>query len=71
MLPADAFRDQPTLTGTTVTLRQLDAEYIEDYLLMIGDPQARKFTGSHTSEPPAEPALVYERALNWLSSRPE
>jgi RimJ/RimL family protein N-acetyltransferase len=72
LLPADPFRDQPTLTGTSVTLKQLDAGYLEDYLLMIGDPEARRLTGSHTSEAhAADPALVRQRALAWLSSRPE
>lgn len=72
MLPADPFRDQPTLTGTSVTLKQLDAGYLEDYLLMIGDPEARRLTGSHTSAAhAADPALVRQRALAWLSSRPE
>ena len=68
MLPADPFRDQPTLTGSLVTLIRLDATYIEDYLLMIGAPEALRLTGSHTAEA-REPDR--ERALTWLGSRPD
>jgi RimJ/RimL family protein N-acetyltransferase len=71
VLPADPFRDQPTLTGTKVTLKQLDARYIDDYLLMITDPQALRLTGSHTSDPPGDPAVRREKALTWLGSRPD
>lgn len=71
MLPVDPFRDQPTLTGAKVTLKQLDAEYIEDYLLMMADPQALRLTGSQTSDPPADPALIRQNALKWLSTRPD
>ncbi|HEY4457952.1 MAG TPA: GNAT family protein [Pseudonocardiaceae bacterium] len=70
MLPADPFRDQPTITGSLVTLQQLDASYIEDYLLMLGDPEAVRLTGSNAGEP-TEPAVVREKALAWLGSRPD
>jgi len=71
VLPIDLFRDQPALTGTTVTLKQLDASYLDDYLLMITDPQALRLTGSHVSDPPTEPAELRRKALVWLSSRPD
>jgi RimJ/RimL family protein N-acetyltransferase len=71
VLPADPFRGQPALTGSKITLKQLDATYIDDYLLMIGDPEALRLTGSHTSDPPADPVVVRENALTWLNSRPD
>lgn len=71
MLPADPFRDQPTLTGATITLKQLDARYVDDYLLMITDPESQRLTGSHVSDPPAGPSVLREKALQWLSTRLE
>jgi RimJ/RimL family protein N-acetyltransferase len=70
VLPEDAFRDQPTLIGDKVRLTPLDAEYIEDYLLMITDPEAVRLTGSHGAAAP-DPERDRQRALAWLSSRRE
>jgi hypothetical protein len=46
VLAPDVFRDQPTLTGEHVRLEPLTPAVLEDYLLVLDDPEVRRLTGS-------------------------
>jgi len=62
MVTADAFRDQPTLTGHRVRLEPLTESVLEDYLAGLDDPEVCRLTGSHAQH---DRAQVYD----WLATR--
>jgi RimJ/RimL family protein N-acetyltransferase len=62
VIPADAFREQPTLTGPRVRLEPLGLSVLEDYLAALDDPEVGRLTGSHTTFTRADIEA-------WLSTR--
>jgi RimJ/RimL family protein N-acetyltransferase len=62
MIAADAFRDQPVLTGELVRLEPLTTAVLDDYLRALADPEVTRLTGTHAT---------FERAgiQAWLASR--
>ncbi|WP_219415072.1 GNAT family N-acetyltransferase [Pseudonocardia nigra] len=62
MIARDLFRDQPTLTGERVRLEPLTSAVLEDYLVMLEDPEGSRLTGSHGG-------FERERVVRWLESR--
>lgn len=62
MLPPDLFGDQPVQTGARVRLEPLTTAVLEEYLVMLADPEIGRLTGTRgTFEP--------ERVRAWLASR--
>jgi len=62
MVGADAFRDQPTLTGQRVRLEPLGPAVLPDYWRMLQDPEGNRLTGTHADFTP-------EQTEAWLRSR--
>jgi RimJ/RimL family protein N-acetyltransferase len=62
MVPADAFRDQPVLTGDRVRLEPLGPAVAEEYWQALQDPEGRRLTGSHGD-------LTREQTDEWLRTR--
>ncbi len=62
MIPVDAFRDQPTLTGDRVRLEPLGPAVLRGYWHMMQEPEGFRLTGTHSDFTLAE----VER---WLRSR--
>lgn len=58
------FRDQPVLIGELVRLEPLTAAVLEDYLVVLADPDVRRLTGSHAT---------FDRSTvaAWLATRPD
>src|SRR3954447_18058735 len=64
VIPADAFRDQPTLTAPRVRLEPLGPSVLEGYLAALDDPEVRRLTGAH--------AIFTRTGVEaWLSTRGE
>jgi RimJ/RimL family protein N-acetyltransferase len=64
VLPADAFRDKPTLTGDRVVLRPLGPEHADAMLASTRDPELRRLTGTHTE-------FDRDTIERWVGSRGE
>lgn len=64
MLPADAFRDKPTLTGERVVVRPLGPEHTDALLASTQDPELRRLTGTHTE-------FDRDSIERWVGSRGE
>ena len=47
-LPVDAFGVDPVLPGPVVTLMPLGLRYLDDYLLMLDQPEGARLTGTTT-----------------------
>ncbi|GAA1074538.1 GNAT family N-acetyltransferase [Nocardiopsis composta] len=65
-IPADAFRDQPVLTGDLVRLEPLGpahADALADHLTRL-HPDVRRLTGTHTR-------FTRQAAHHWATSRPQ
>jgi RimJ/RimL family protein N-acetyltransferase len=62
MVPADAFRDQPVLTGDRVRLQQLDVDVLDAYWASVSDPEGRRLTGTHAD-------FTFEQTERWLRTR--
>jgi RimJ/RimL family protein N-acetyltransferase len=60
----DVFRDQPVLTGELVRLEPLTAAVLEEYLVVLADPDVGRLTGSHGT---------FDRSTvaAWLATRPD
>ena len=63
-LAADAFGVDPVLPGPLVTLRPLGLRYLDDYLVMLSDPEGARLTGTTTS-------FDRRTITEWLTSRPD
>lgn len=63
-LPADAFGPTPKLPGALVTLVPLGLRHLEDYLLMLADPESSRLTGTTATYP-------RRRIVEWLMQREE
>ncbi len=57
------------LTGPTISITPLRAEHVEDYLVLLGDPETTRLTGSLPSDEPVDPSVTRQRTLAWLGSR--
>jgi RimJ/RimL family protein N-acetyltransferase len=64
MVPADAFRHVPVLTGSRVRLEPLGPAVLEPYWQALEDPEGRRLTGTHAE-------FTREQAENWLRTRAE
>lgn len=62
VIPADLFRDQPTLEGALVRLVPLTEAVYADYWAAMEDPEVTRLTGSHGSFEP-------EQVRSWLRTR--
>jgi RimJ/RimL family protein N-acetyltransferase len=62
VLAPDLFRDQPVQLGERVRLEPLTEAVLDDYLVMLADPELGRLTGSQTTHEPAE-------VKAWLASR--
>jgi RimJ/RimL family protein N-acetyltransferase len=62
MIRADAFRDQPVLTGESVRLEPLSTAALDDYLPALTDPEVTRLTGTHAGFHPAAIRI-------WLETR--
>jgi RimJ/RimL family protein N-acetyltransferase len=62
MVAADAFRDQPVLTGDLVHLEPLGPAVLDAYWHMLQDPEGRRLTGTHAE-------FTQEQTETWLRSR--
>lgn len=62
MIAADAFRDQPVLSGELVRLEPLSLAVLKDYLPALSDGQVTRLTGSHAT---FELAAI----TKWLETR--
>ena len=61
-VPADVFRDQPTLHGADVVLEPLTQAVLADYLVGMADPQVSRLTGTRAEFDP-------EQVRDWLAGR--
>lgn len=64
MVPPDAFRDQPVLTGERVRLEQLGIEVLDAYWESVQEPEGRRLTGTHLE-------FTREQTAHWLRTRAE
>jgi RimJ/RimL family protein N-acetyltransferase len=64
VVPEDAFRDQPTLTGVRVRLEPLGPAVLQPYFRMLHDPEGRRMTGTHAE-------FTLEQTQRWLAGRGE
>jgi len=62
MIAADAFREQPVLTGESVRLEPLGPAVLPAYWQMLQEPEGRRFTGTHAE-------FTQEQTDAWLRSR--
>lgn len=62
MLPADVFRDQPSLVGSAIRLDPLTPAVLDDYWASLQDSEGRRLTGTHAE-------FDRETARQWLASR--
>jgi RimJ/RimL family protein N-acetyltransferase len=62
MVPPDAFRDQPELTGERVRLQPLGPEVADAYWQALQDAEGRRLTGSHGE-------LTRAQSDEWLRTR--
>lgn len=62
MISSDAFRDQPTLTGSRVRLEPLTSAVLQDYLVAMRDPEVNRLTGS-------QGVLDTSQIAAWLATR--
>jgi RimJ/RimL family protein N-acetyltransferase len=62
MVPADAFRDQPTLTGPRVRLEPLGPAVLSDYWQMLQEPEGQRLTGTQAD-------FTLSQTEAWLRSR--
>jgi RimJ/RimL family protein N-acetyltransferase len=61
---ADAFRDQPVLSGERVRLEQLGPAVLDAYWAALNDPEGKRLTGTHAD-------FTREQAERWLVTRAE
>jgi RimJ/RimL family protein N-acetyltransferase len=64
VVPPDAFRDQPSLSGERVRLEPLGPAVSEAYWAALQDPEGRRLTGTHAE-------FTREQTDRWLASRAE
>jgi RimJ/RimL family protein N-acetyltransferase len=62
VLPADAFRGQPSLVGSAVRLDPLTPAVLDDYWASLQEPEGRRLTGTHAE-------FDRETARQWLATR--
>ena len=62
MVPSDAFRDQPVLTGDRVRLEPLGPDVLDAYWAALNEPEGRRLTGTHAE-------FTLEQTEHWLRTR--
>ena len=62
MVRADAFRDQPVLTGERVRLEPLGPAVLDAYWTALHEPEGRRLTGTHAR-------FTVEQTERWLATR--